>query len=180
MATTTDLLTWEEFERLPGEGKFELIAGRLLNVPPPKKGHSKVAKRLLRALFAVEARVPVEAYAEAGYKLSDDPASWLQPDVSVVRRDRDRQTHEDGYFIGAPELAVEVVSPSETAQDLARKIKLFLGFGAIAVWVIYPDSREVQIHVPGGTAFTRGVGANLTIPELLPDWEFPVAKLFED
>jgi Uma2 family endonuclease len=180
MATTTHLLTWEEFERLPGDGKFELIEGRLLNVPPPKKGHSRVAKRLLRALLAVENRVPVEVYPEAGYKLSNHPASWLQPDLSLVKRDRDRQTRDDGYFIGAPELAVEVVSPSDVAADLARKVKLFLVSGAKAVWVIYPDSREVQIHMPDGTSFTRTAGQNLTLPDVLPDWEFPVAKLFED
>lgn len=180
MATTTNLLTWEEFERLPSDGKFELIEGRLLHVPPAKKGHSRVAKRLLRALFAVENRVPVEAYPEAGFKISEEPASWIQPDVSVVRRDRDRRTAEGGYFLGAPELAVEVVSPSETGQDLARKIKFLLAAGAEAVWVIYPESREVHIHTPGGNSFTRGIGENLALPDLLGDWEFPVAKLFED
>jgi Uma2 family endonuclease len=117
---------------------------------------------------------------EAGYRLSNDPPTWIQPDVSVLRVERARATSGDGYFEGSPELAVEVVSPSETARDLNRKIDALLAGGCLAVWVVYPEEQEVRVFVPGGTSYTRRVNETLTAPELLADWELPVAKLFED
>jgi Uma2 family endonuclease len=91
-----------------------------------------------------------------------------------------QSTPGDGYFVGAPELAVEVVSPSETARDLNRKIDALLAGGSLAVWVIYRDEQEVRVFVPGGTAYTRRINESLAMPDLLPGWELPVTKLFED
>jgi Uma2 family endonuclease len=122
----------------------------------------------------------VKIYMEAGYKLSDNPPTWIQPDVSVLRIERARATSGDDYFVGSPELAVEVVSPSETARDLNRKIDALLAGGSLAVWVIYPEEKEVRVFLPDGTSLTRRSNETLTIPELLPEWELPVAKLFED
>jgi Uma2 family endonuclease len=115
---------------------------------------------------------------EAGYRLSENPPTWIQPDVSVLSSERSRATSGDDYFLKPPELAVEVVSPSETARDLTRKIDLLLAGGSLAVWVIYPEKREVRVFVPDGTSYTRRGGETLTMPELLPDWELPVANLF--
>ena len=84
---------------------------------------------------------------------------------------------EDGYFLGAPDLAIEVVSPSESARDLNKKVSLMLKSGSLAVWVIYPEERTVQVHRPDGTSYAADT---LTLPELLAGWEAPVASLFED
>jgi Uma2 family endonuclease len=82
--------------------------------------------------------------------------------------------------VGSPELAIEVVSPSETARDLNRKIDALLRGGSFAVWVVYPEEQEVRVFIPGGTSYTKRVDEFLAAPELMPDWELPVAKLFED
>ena len=89
-------------------------------------------------------------------------------------------TDEDGYFQGAPELAIEVISPSETGADIQRKVTLLLAAGSQAVWVIYPKTKTVQVNLPDGTSFTRGMKDSLSAPFLLAGWEFPVAKLFKD
>ncbi len=182
MATTTNLMTWEAFERLTdGDGYHrELIEGELQLLPPPKSGHSKIAKRIFKALLLAEAAAGGEAFAEAGYKLSKDPASWVEPDVSFLRNDRLLATKSDDYFLGAPDLAVEVVSPSESASDLERKVDLMLAAGSLAIWVVYPRQRKVHVHLPAGTALRRSVGDTLSLPELLPGWELPVSRLFED
>jgi len=183
MATTaTTLLTWEQFEQLPDGDGFhrEIIEGELQVLAPPKLKHSRVAKRTLRALLPLEDRGLGEVLAEAGYKLSEDPATWVEPDVSFVRAGRASGADEEGYHLGAPDLAVEVVSPSESAHDLQRKVDLMLGAGSVAVWVVYPKTRKVQVHLPDGTSFTRGVGDTLSWPQFAPGWEFPVAKLFAD
>jgi Uma2 family endonuclease len=156
----------------------EVVEGELIVLPPAKAKHSDIAMAVMKCLLPPEERAAVKVFVEAGYKLSSDPPSWIQPDASVLRVDRAHPT-EHGYFAGAPELAVEVVSPSETARDLNRKIDLLLAGGALAIWVIYPEEKEVRVFVPGGTSYTRRIGETLAMPELLPDWALPVDRLFE-
>jgi Uma2 family endonuclease len=183
MATTTStpLLTWEAFERLPdGDGLHrEIIEGELQILPPAKSGHSNIANRLFETLLALQQRGLGRVYLEAGYKLSEQPPTWIQPDASFLKTERVRETAVDGYFTGAPELAVEIVSPSETAAKLHHKVELLLGGGALAVWVIYPDTQTVLVHLPDGTSITRLVGDTLTAPYLQEGWELRVATLFE-
>ena len=95
------------------------------------------------------------------------------------RRRTCKATDPDDYFHGAPELAVEVISASETAADVDRKVGLLLAHGSKAVWLIYQRTSKVQVHFTNGTGLSRGIGENLSLPELLPGWELPVAKLFE-
>jgi Uma2 family endonuclease len=179
MATTTHLLTWKEFEQLPDE-HLEILEGELITLPPPKSGHSIVSENAADLLRPLKANGLGRVYREAGFKLSEDPATWIQPDVSFVKMERVRATKPNDYFLGAPELAIEVVSPSETAETLSRKIDLLLAGGSLAVWVIYPSKREVRVFLPDGTSFRRGLNDVLTLPGLLPGWELPVARLFED
>jgi Uma2 family endonuclease len=180
-------MDWESFEKLPDGDGFhrELIEGELQLLPPPKSGHTLTAHRIYNALRSAEAAAGGRALFEAGFKLLVTPASpkqpsWIQPDVSFVRSERLRATSDDDYFLGAPELAVEVVSPSESAADLNRKVGLLLAAGSLAVWVVYPQQRDVRIFLPDGTSLRRGAGDVLSIPELLPGWELQVARVFED
>ena len=97
-----------------------------------------------------------------------------------VRAERIRSTDAQAYFVSAPEYAFEIVSPSDTPGDLDRKVDLLLAHGALAIWLIYPETRRVRVFQRDGSSFSRGIGEKLTLPELLPDWELPVAKLFEE
>ena len=116
MATTTNLLSWEAFEKLPDDGMHhELIEGEHQVLPPPKLRHAEVARRLSRALQILEDRGLGRVYLEGGYKLSQNPATWIQPDISFVTENRYTNADPDGYFMGSPYLAVEVISPSESA-----------------------------------------------------------------
>jgi Uma2 family endonuclease len=185
MATTTTptgLTSWEAFEKLPdGDGYHrEILEGEVQTLPPPKSGHSNIASNAYEALLALKNQGLGRVYLEAGYRLSQDPATWIQPDVSFLRAERVSRASQDDYFTGAPNLAVEVVSPSESAADIQRKVKLLLGAGAEAVWVVYPKTRTVEVHRPDGTSVSRHMKDTLSAPFLPPDWESPVAKLFED
>ena len=179
MATTSNALTFAAFEQLPdGDGMHrELIEGELQILPPAKSRHSLIANRVFKILLSLENEADGKALAEAGYKLSTDPSTWIQPDVSFLKNDRIRATPEGGYFLGAPELAVEVVSPSESARDLKRKINLLLKGGSLAVWVVYPEERTVEIYRPDGTSSTT---ETLSAPGLLPEWSAPASSLFGD
>ena|SRR6266404_1521701 len=181
MATTTNLLSWAAFEQLPDDGMHhEIIQGELITLPPPKPKHSNVASNAFVALLALKERGLGKVHAEAGYKLSEDPPTWIQPDVSFLRTERVRATEPDGYYTGAPDLAIEIVSPSDSARDLDRKVEALLAAGGQQVWVVYPDSRNVHVFLRDRTSRIRGIGDTLSLPDLLPGWEFPVAKLFED
>ena len=181
MATTSNVLTFAAFEQLPdGDGLHrELIEGELQVLPPAKSRHSLIANRALRMLLSLENGADGQALAEAGYrKLAwTDPSTWIQPDVSFLKNERVRSTPAGSYFLGAPELAVEVVSPSESARDLKRKINLLLKGGCLAVWVVYPEERTVEIYRPDGTFSTT---ETLSAPGLLPERSAPAASLFAD
>jgi Uma2 family endonuclease len=182
MAATTNLLTWEAFEQLPDDDwtHYEIIEGELISLPPPKSRHSNIASNTYKALLPLEERGLGRVYLEAGYKLSENPPTWIQPDASFLRASRVQATAPDGYFIGAPELAVEIVSPPESARMLNRKVKALPAAGGGAVWVTYPDDLQVRVYLPDGALFNRGIDDTLSAPDLLPDWQLPVAKLFED
>src|SRR5277367_6674291 len=164
MATTTNLLSWEAFEQLPDDGMHhEILEGELITLPPPKFGHGDVAWRTANALRILQDRRIGRVYTEMGYKLSERPPTWIQPDVSFVHEERCLTARRDGYFIGSPELAVEVVSPSETLAGMDRKVKTLLAAGGAAVWVIDPETLSVHVFLRDGISFTRGIGDALSL-----------------
>jgi Uma2 family endonuclease len=177
MATTTNLLSWAAFEQLPDDGMHrEIIQGELITLPPPKWKHSDVARRANRALLSLEDQGLGDVYVEAGYRLSDNPPTWIQPDVSFLRAERVHASEQDGYLTGAPDLAIEIVSPSDSARDLDHKVEALLTAGGQQVWVVYPDSRKVRVCLRDGTSYNRSVNDTLSFHGC----EFPVARLFEN
>ena len=157
MGDVRTLLTFEQFEQLPDDpGKCELLGGELIQLPPAKYKHNWRSERVFRWLDA--AIVGLHARGEAarlgdphigmGYRLG--PLTWLQPDISITH---DGQPVGD-YLEGAPALAVEIVSESNTPRRIARKVEAFLAHGAVEVWVIYPDRRELLVHRKGAGVAT--------------------------
>jgi Uma2 family endonuclease len=137
--SATTLLTFEQFEQLQeAPGKRELIDGEVIEMPPPKFRHTKVAQRLYDALRAA---TPGErTLQEAGYRIAE---GWVQPDVSVTEPDH---RLEAGYLIGAPALAIEILSPRNTAGQIERKLTLYFSEGADEVWVVDPDKRSMTVY----------------------------------
>ncbi len=118
------------------------------------------------------------AVPEAGYVLSRDPLTVRQPDVSVLAKERIRSFNPDDYFEGAPELAVEVVSPSHSAQDLQMKVDQYLQAGAKQVWVVYPKTKRDPCVLRGGSAAIFDETQRLEGGDLLPGLSVRVADLF--
>ncbi len=141
------LLTFEQFEQFHDDGlKHELLGGEHIVLPPPKRRHTKVQQNISDALRPyVKQRRLGEVYIEAGFKLSDD--TWLQPDVSFLRTSQIESGDPNGYFEGAPALAIEVASESNTAAQLDMKMEQYFAHGAEEVWVAYPETRE-NSHPP--------------------------------
>jgi Uma2 family endonuclease len=177
---TKTLLTLEQFLRLPDDGMHhELNRGELITMPPPSLRHARIANRIAQALAEhIKGKRTGEVLVEAGFSLRrGDSPIVRQPDVSFVSSTRIRQADQDGWIEGAPELAVEVVSPANTAQDLEDKIEQYLAFGARAVWVIYPKQRRVRIYRAGGEHTALDDTDEITETELFPGLSIPVSEI---
>jgi Uma2 family endonuclease len=116
--------------------------------------------------------------AETGYVLfAGRPQTVVAPDVGFVSRKRlPRLTGK--YYSVPPDLAVEVVSPTDKARDIREKVALYLQYGTSLVWVVYPDSRLVDVFQPGKPADSFGLDHELDGGDMLPGFKLPVKEIF--
>lgn len=178
--TITAPLTLEEFSRLPrGTERHEVNTGELVTLPPVKSLHTLIALAVLETLQAyLRSHAFARAVPQAGYVLSRDPLTIRQPDISVLRKERVRSTKADDYVEGAPELAVEVVSPSDPADDLQIKVDQYLQAGAQQVWVLYPRTKHIHVFYAGGAMAILDEAQLLEGSDVLPGFSVRVADLF--
>jgi Uma2 family endonuclease len=163
MTTASKLLTPEEFYDLPtppGCGKMELWDGEVVTMVPVGFSHGTVAMNIGSALrqFARTNKLGA-AGVETGFRLAERPARVLAPDVYFLAAERmPKGDDADGFVHGAPSLGVEVVSPGDTDNEVARKVAAYLEAGSLRVWVVRPQQKTVTVHRPGGDAHTYGPG----------------------
>ena len=152
-AMTAESITLDEFLALPEDGyRHEVSRGRLLREPPPGYIHGRVCAKIVMRLGDFLKTHPIgEVQTQSGVLLSLDPLTVRGPDVALIRNERLARDVADPYFHGAPDLAIEVVSPANRAADLLEKFAQYFGSGAETVWVVYPDSRSVAVHHADGT-----------------------------
>lgn len=172
------LMTRAEFERLPDDGqRHELDHGELVSMPPASDEHGDVCAEIVRVLrnFA-KAHSLGRVYAgETGFLLAPDTVRV--PDVAFVKQPRAELRRS--FFPGAPDLAVEVYSPSESIPQLMRKVRQYLQAGCRLVWVVYPDERRVHVLGSAGEDQILSSGDVLEAPDLLPGFAAPIDSLFE-
>ena len=141
----TSSMSFAEFEQLPdAPGKRELIDGELIELPPARLSHNTLAHNFHRLLLQA-LNVP-SIWIEMGYRIR---GGWFQPDVSISYPE---QQIANDYYIGAPLLAIEILSPSNTAGQLDRKLALYFEEGAGEVWVINPQHRTMTVYQRTETA----------------------------
>jgi Uma2 family endonuclease len=135
--STTSLMTFGQFEQLPDlPGKQELIDGELILMPPAKKTHSIVSRRITKLLLNSSSSDQVRVDG-TGYRIG--PA-WIVPDASVMWPN---QPEDENYYLRSPMLAVEILSENE---EIARKLTLYFAQGALEVWVIDPKHKTMTVH----------------------------------
>ncbi len=148
MSTTTQthLMTAEELMNLPDSPyRHELIKGELLTMPPPGFPHGTVTMNLSILLGSyVKKNNLGHVAAEMGFKLESDPDTVLAPDISFIARHR-VGIRPEGYPLGPPDLAVEVLSPGTRKTQVERKTALWLELGTKAVWNVDPRKRTVEV-----------------------------------
>jgi Uma2 family endonuclease len=144
-------------------------------MPPPTRVHDLIKNQIntLLVLYLNANQPGFDALVAMGVEVSEHDT--FVPDVSVVRRER--LGGEDRIFRGAPDLAIEVVSSTDTATHVKSKVDAYLQNGSKTVWVVYPDSRSVMAY-SGDTA--RELKADQTVEDpLLPGFSTPVSSFFE-
>jgi Uma2 family endonuclease len=182
MAATT-LLTSDQFLAMPEEFdqhgnriKDELIGGEVVKMAFPSLPHDLIKNQINALLLRYLDSRPdlgLRSLVEIGTHVSDYDA--FMPDVSIVRRSR--LSIEGRIFQGAPDLAIEVVSPSDTAKHLKRKVDAYLEGGSKSVWVVFPEAQSVSVHTRESVRELKP-NQNITDP-LLPGFSSPVAAFFE-
>ncbi|HTS49116.1 MAG TPA: Uma2 family endonuclease [Bryobacteraceae bacterium] len=185
MATAT-LLTLEQFSALPEfdertGSSFELDHGELIIVSPQSWEHENLKAKLFLLLsrYFEERGLRRRAVIEAGFVLDEE--SWRKPDVAVMSEEALLEANGDPKrpLEGAPELAVEIASPSDTSAMIGRKVDHFLAAGSKTVWVFYPESRQVHVHKVGRKTAKLGRDQHLEEPEILPGFRFAISQIFE-
>ena len=149
----TPLLTAEEFARQYGGEKYlELVEGRVVRTMPGSPRHGNVDSNLAMRLGTFVAdRGLGKVYLNTGFILARGPDVVRGPDEAFVALERIKTTPppERGFWEIAPDLAAEIVSPENTADEVAQKVTEYLRAGVKLIWVIYPRQKQVHVFRPG-------------------------------
>ncbi len=176
------LFTAEELLSLPVNGRrLELVRGKLYEMAPSGGIHGSVAFNIcLRLGSHVESSELGRVFiAEAGYILRRDPDTVRVPDVSFVARGRlPEEEPPEGFLELAPDLVVEVVSPTDRRREVDQKVVEWLNAGTRLVWVIHPTRRTVTVHRPPDTTEELTETATLNGADVIPGFSCRVGDLF--
>jgi Uma2 family endonuclease len=177
----TKLMTVEEFEAMPNDGgRYELVRGELVPMPPPGYEHFRVIGLVSHFLnlFVLPRGLGVVG-SDGGFVTTRDPDTTREPDVAFITTER-LPADEDAFRAvrAAPDLAVEVRSPSDTREDLIDKADEYLAAGTRLVWIFDPMSRTVTVKTPDGGERTLGVDDELDGGEVLPGFTLRLSEIF--
>jgi Uma2 family endonuclease len=179
----TPLVTADELLRLPsGEFRYELIAGELKQMAPSGAEHAAFGMNLATYLgyFVLTHKLGTVFLAEAGFKIAQNPDTVLAPDMAFIRRERIEVTGlPRGFYPGAPDLAIEVVSPGDTVYEVEEKIAAWLKAGTLVVWVVNPKQRSVAVHRTAQPVTVLCENDELDGGDVVPGFRLPVAAIFE-
>jgi Uma2 family endonuclease len=187
MSTTTRPITADELLDMPhrdehgNDCRLELIRGELKVMSPSKPLHGVICARVTIRLgsFVEEHDLGETFGAETGFLVERDPDTVLGTDAAFVSRKRlaSVETFEK-FFPFAPDIAVEVLSPGNTAREIGEKIVLYFAAGARVVWVFNPKKRTAAVYTSPSEARTLGEQETLDGGDVLPGFSLQLSKLF--
>lgn len=147
------MITAEQLMKVAGDRRVELVYGELQDMTPVGYPHGRITVRLGRLLdsFAEEKKLG-GVLNECGVVLARNPDVVRAPDICFISASRLAPLTPTGFFEGAPDLAVEVLSPDDRASEVQKKIQEYLQAGCQLVWVVDPESKTVTAYLPSGDA----------------------------
>ncbi len=162
-----------------GGVRLELIEGELVEMSPAGDTHTELVSWLNYLIFEHVHKNGLGAVssADGGYTLPIEPPTVLAPDVGFISQAR-RTPRTGKFYTVAPDLAVEVVSPTDAAREIRKKVNLYLKAGTRLVWVLYPDDRLIDVYTPEERPLTLQGQDVLDGGAVLPGFAMTVAEVF--
>ncbi|RJP31415.1 MAG: Uma2 family endonuclease [Candidatus Omnitrophota bacterium] len=182
MTTTIQQITAEDLFRIPNDGFcYELIQGELKKMSPPGSQHGRIIMNISAPLYQhVRKKQLGTVYAaETGFKITSNPDTVRAPDVAFVSRERVRQVGDIvGYWPGAPDLAVEVISPNDVYTEVEEKAFDWLEAGAQMVIVVNPPTQVVTVFRSRNDIVMLTKNDALETGDVIPGWSIAVNDIF--
>jgi Uma2 family endonuclease len=182
MSTATQLLTADDLWNMPDHGGHrELVKGELIDMAPAGFEHGAVGMNLAAMLtvFVRSRSLGVVLAAETGFIITSDPDTVRAPDIAFVKQQR---IPESGipvkYWPGAPDLAVEVISPWDKNYEVDEKVEDWLNAGTSLVWVVNPRRKCVTEFRPGVPEQILTEADTLDGLDVVPGFRCPVKDIF--
>jgi len=178
----THAMTADELFALPDDGfhRYELVRGELVTMPPPGAQHGGIAARVVSLLdpHVREERLGT-MLGESGFRLETGPDTVRAPDAAFIARERlPVGGLPERYWPAAPDLAVEVVSPSDTYDEVHEKALDWLAAGTRLVLVVHPRPRTVTAYRSAADIVILRDGDTLEAGDVVAGWSVAVAELF--
>lgn len=180
MALQDQRMTADELWRLPDDGlRHELVRGELRTMAPPGEEHGWLMMNLGVSLGQyVRDRQLGRIYGDLGCKLESSPDTVRAPDVAFIAHERLGGPPAPGYWQGAPDLVVEVISPNDRYTEVDDKVADWLAHGARMVLVVNPRWRTVLVHRPGAPPRPLSENDTLDGEDVVAGWQLPVREIF--
>ncbi len=181
--TATRLLTADDLLRLYSQGvRGELIRGVLHETMPTGYAHGKIAVNLSAELryFVKPRKLGSLTASDSGVWLERDPDTVREPDIAYFSAEKiPLDALDTGYAEVAPDLVVEIASPSDSRREAREKAEMWLRYGVDLVWVVQPDTRTVDVHVPGRAVVTLTEHDTLDGLDVLPGFTCAISDIFD-
>ena len=142
----TGTVTYEEWLRMPvvKEGREEVVNGEIRIMPPNKMPHPKVMRALQLMFLQQLDLTTTEFFASTfGLIIRSEPLTCRAPDIAVF--EHSTMIERDGYIHSAPQLAIEVLPPSETRKEITEKLRDYESIGIAEVWLVSPEAATVEV-----------------------------------
>lgn len=182
--TVTKLVTADELFAMPDDGwRYELVNGELIRMSPTGQEHGALTVNLTVPLgaYVKSQRLGVVHAAETGFILAHDPDTVRAPDIAFISRERYEKVGKTSkYWDGPPDLAVEVLSPSDTVRKVEDKVSDWLEAGTRMVWVISPTLRTVTVYQSLTEISVLTEKDTLGGGGVVPGFKIPVAEIFAE
>ena len=177
------LMTADELlQRSDDYWRYELVDGRLVRMPPTGSKHGRIVMALLRVVdrFVEEAQLGVVFPPETGFWISaaGAPDTVLAPDLAFLQASRAPDPQAEGFPRLAPDLVVEVASPSQGQPEMRVKAQRWLTAGVRVVWLVFPETRTVEVRRAQEPAHVVTDHDELSGDDVLPGFVFPIRTLF--
>ncbi len=160
--------------------QYELVRGELRQMSPASFDHGSIEALLVHALIDYTLHHPLGKVVtgDTGYVLQSEPLTIRVPDVSFVAKQRIPDSPRPAFLPLAPDLVIEIVSPSEQARTIAEEVSDYLTAGTRLLWVVYPEQQQVHEYRAAQAFRIYTIGDTLDGHEVLPGFRFALAALF--